>query len=119
MSGLYLPAYDLLNWIQQAFDEDESAVERLERVKKVQFLAIDELQAVRDSDWRAEQIRNIIDRRWRDGLDGRAWTLVAMNEDPENLEPRILSRLRDGRNRQNGLPILHNADSDMRALLRR
>lgn len=122
--AIYLPAYDLLNWIQDAIGRDqevrsESTLERLERIKGVRMLAVDELQAVRVTDWRLEQIRNLIDRRWRDGLDGKSFTLLAMNENPETLEPRIYSRLLDGRNRAEGCPVLHNTDPDMRPLMRR
>jgi DNA replication protein DnaC len=122
--ALYLPSYDLLNWLQDAFASDgsvksETMYARLERVKYIRMLAIDELQAIKITDWRLEQLRNIIDRRWRDGLDGISFTLFAMNEDPAGLEPRIWSRLRDGRNAVSGEPIIVNNDSDMRPLLRR
>lgn len=123
--AMYIPSYDLLNWIQDGINErgdvkNESAYARLERCKGIVVLAIDELQGIKISDWRLEQLRNIIDRRWRDGIDGKTATLFAMNEDPENLEPRIYSRLKDGRNRADGKsPILLNDDVDMRPLLRR
>lgn len=121
--AIYLPAYDLLNWLQEFYGngdvKSESMYARLERIKSVRMLAIDEFQAVKITDWRLEQLRNLIDRRWRDGLDGRSFTLLAMNEEPESLEPRIYSRLRDGRNRRDGDPIIVNNDSDMRPLLRR
>lgn len=123
--AIYLPSYDMLNWIQDAFNErgdvkSESAYARLERCKGVRVLAVDELQGIKITDWRLEQLRNLIDRRWRDGMDERSYTLFAMNEDPDGLEPRIYSRLKDGRNRANGVsPILLNDDSDMRPLLRR
>lgn len=122
--AIYLPSYDLLNWLQDAFHangdvKSESMYERLERIKSVRMLAVDEFQAVKVTDWRMEQLRNLIDRRWRDGLDGRSFTLLAMNEDPASLEPRIWSRLRDGRNCWSGEPIILNEDTDMRPLLRR
>jgi DNA replication protein DnaC len=122
--AIYLPSYDMLNWIQDAYSDkgdikSESAYARLERCKGVRMLAVDELQGIKITDWRLEQLRNLIDRRWRDGLEGHSFTLFAMNEDPELLEPRIFSRLRDGRNRLNGSPILLNEDTDMRPLLRK
>lgn len=122
--AIYLPSYDLLNWLQDAFHSDgeiksESMYERLERIKTVRMLAIDELQGIKITDWRLEQLRNLIDRRWRDGLDGKSFTLFAMNENPASLEARIWSRLRDGRNRLSAGPIIQNNDSDMRPLLRR
>ncbi len=122
--AIYVPAYDLLNWLQDAFSssgevKSESMFARLERVKTIRVLAVDEFQAVKITDWRLEQLRNIVDRRWRDGLDGKSFTLFAMNEDPASLEPRIWSRLRDGRNALSGQPIIENNDADMRPLLRR
>lgn len=122
--AIYLPSYDLLNWLQDAFKSNgeiksDSMYERLERIKNVRMLAVDEFQAVKITDWRLEQLRNLIDRRWRDGLNGQSFTLLAMNEDPASLEPRIYSRLRDGRNCISGIPINLNEDSDMRPLLRR
>lgn len=124
--AIYLPSYDMLNWIQDAFSnqgqqiKSESAYARLEMCKGVRVLAVDELQGIKVSDWRLEQLRNLIDRRWRDGMDGVKYTLFAMNEDPDGLEARIYSRLKDGRNRANGQDaILLNDDSDMRPLLRR
>lgn len=123
--AIYLPSYDMLNWIQDAFNDkgdikSESAYARLERCKGIRMLAVDELQGIKVTDWRLEQLRNLIDRRWRDGLEGKSFTLFAMNESPEGLEPRIFSRLRDGRNRANrNLPILLNEDKDMRPLLKR
>src|SRR6266545_3363517 len=92
--AMYVPSYDLLNWLQDAFSSNgevksESMFARLERVKYIRALAVDEFQAIKITDWRLEQLRNIVDRRWRDGLDGRSFTLFAMNEDPASLEPRI------------------------------
>jgi hypothetical protein len=92
---------------------------RLERVKFVRMLAVDEFQGSKITDWRLEQLRNIVDRRWRDGLDGKSFSMFAMNEDPASLEPRIWSRLRDGRNALSGIPVIQNNDKDMRPLLLR
>ncbi len=123
--GIYIPSYDMLNWIQDAINEkgeikSETAYVRLERLKSVRVLAVDELQGFNNTGWRLEQLRNLIDRRWRDGLDGKSFTLFAMNEEPDRLEYRIHSRLKDGRNRRNGEPaIVENQDTDIRSLLRR
>ncbi len=122
--AMYVPSYDLLNWLQDAFNDkgqvkDGSMYSRLERVKSIRMLAVDELQGIKITDWRLEQLRNLIDRRWRDGVDGKSFTIFAMNEDPASLEPRIWSRLRDGRNALSGVPVIENNDSDLRPLLRR
>ena len=122
--AMYVPSYDLLNWLQDAFHSNgdvksDSMYARLERVKFIRMLAVDEFQGCKISDWRAEQLRNIVDRRWRDGLDGKSFSVFAMNENPASLEPRIWSRLRDGRNAVSGQPVIENNDADMRPLLRR
>jgi DNA replication protein DnaC len=122
--AMYVPSYDLLNWLQDAFHSNgeiksESMYARLERVKFIRMLAVDEFQGIKITDWRLEQLRNIVDRRWRDGQDNKSFTMFAMNEDPASLEPRIWSRLRDGRNALSGKPVIENNDSDMRPLLRR
>jgi DNA replication protein DnaC len=100
--AMYVPSYDLLNWLQDAFHSNgavksESMYARLERVKYIRVLAVDEFQGCKITDWRLEQLRNIVDRRWRDGLDGKSFSVFAMNEEPASLEPRIWSRLREMR----------------------
>lgn len=122
--AMYVPSYDLLNWLQDAFHangdvKSESMYARLERVKSICMLAVDEFQGIKVTDWRLEQLRNIVDRRWRDGVDGRSFSIFAMNEDPASLEARIWSRLRDGSNALSGKPVIENNDVDMRPLLRR
>jgi DNA replication protein DnaC len=122
--AMYVPSYDLLNWLQDAFHSNgevksESMYARLERVKSIRMLAVDEFQGIKITDWRLEQLRNIVDRRWRDGIDGKSFSIFAMNEDPASLEARVWSRLRDGRNALSGKPVIVNNDADMRPLLRR
>lgn len=117
LAALYLPARDLLTCIQQALHNgvevgDDSALDRLERFKQVRVLAIDKLRAARITDWRLEQIRSLLDWRWRRGIAGACCTLLAMDEDPGLLEPRLCSRLYDGRNRLRGDPVLHNSDPE-------
>ena len=121
--ALYIVARDLLNWIQDAFNQDRttnegSALDRLNRLKEIRVLAIDELQAVKMSDWRTEQLENIIDHRWRFGaFDTHLGTLFAMNEHPDRLESdRIRSRLMHGSQVEN--TIIPNNDADMRPYLR-
>ena len=119
--AVYIPAYDMLNWIQDAFNKDKSvrdgsALDRLERLKNVLVLAIDELQAVKMTDWRTEQLENLVDWRYRYGLDGKLGTLIGMNEPPSKTTPRIFSRITDGRNADN--PVIQNNDPDIRGVLR-
>lgn len=118
--AIYIPAYDLLNWIQDAFRKDSTttALDRLNQLKGAPVLAIDEFQAVKQTDWRVEQLENLIDYRHRQGLDGKAGTLIAMNENPHKMgSSRIYSRLKHGGNAP-GNPIIENNDPDIRENLR-
>lgn len=122
--SVYVVAFDLINWIRKAYSEternvkDEDAYSRLVRFEKVPFLALDELDKIFPlSAWEAKQITDLIDTRYRWGMDDRMWTILTMNRDPfEVFEdfPHILSRLKDGRNM-----IIQNTDEDMRPGMRR
>lgn len=122
--AIYIPAYDLLNWIQDAFNHngdtrDGTALDRLNKLKSVNVLAIDEFQAIKKTDWRVEQLENLIDYRQRFGIDGKMGTLLAMNENPHNMTSyRIRSRITDGRNSPLPSPIILNNDPDIRSGLK-
>jgi hypothetical protein len=88
--AVYLTGFDLVGYIRDAFKEDESALARIE-----------------------EQITELIDRRYRLGLEGGYGTVIAMNKNPNELPTWIYSRLSDGRNK-----IIQNKDEDMRPLMR-
>lgn len=67
---------------------------RLDRVRRCEFLALDDVGAWRVSEWQAEHLYGIIDYRWSHRLP----IVVASNE--QNLEGllggRVTSRLADG-----------------------
>jgi DNA replication protein DnaC len=116
--AIYVTAFDLFGYVRAAFNSnnqiiDESAYERLKRFENVSVLAIDEFDAVRQTDWVTEQVIDLIDTRHRYGLDGLSGTVIAMN-DFDCLPPRVKSRLSDGRNK-----LCVNNDPDMRPELRR
>jgi DNA replication protein DnaC len=116
--AVYVTAFDLFGYIRAAFDNshqvvDESAYMRLKRFEEIEILAIDEFDAVRQTDWITEQVLDLIDTRHRLGLDGLAGTVIAMNE-IDMLPRRVRSRLNDGQNR-----LCVNNDPDMRPALQR
>jgi len=120
--AIYITASDLLNWIQDAFNRDNTtkdgtALDRLTRIKQIRVLAIDELQAIKMTDWRREQLENLIDHRWRFGTyDVELGTLFAMNEHPSQLQSnRILSRISHG-SAVDGT-VIENNDPDLRPYL--
>ncbi len=117
LGAVYVTAFDLLSYIRAAFNADrkvqnDDAYSRLLRFERVRILAIDEFDKVRSTDWAAEQITDLIDKRYRAGIEGEAGTLIAMNGNPANLPEWIASRLADGRNR-----IIHNTDRDVRPFM--
>lgn len=117
--SVYVTAFDLFSHIREAFNAQrevvsESAYNRLARFERVRMLALDEMDKVRPTDWMLEQMTNLMDKRHRRGLDGKNGTLLALNTDPALLNDWIASRLMDGRNR-----AVHNADADLRPVLKR
>lgn len=112
VEAVYITAFDLISYIREAFNEQrevksESAYDRILRFGRVPFLAIDELDKIKMTDWVMEQVTDLIDRRYRLGLDEQAGTVLAMNGEPRDLPPWIYSRLSQGE-------IIRNDDSDLR-----
>lgn len=125
--AMYVTASDMLEWIRDAFNSDGSpkdgggsAFERLERLKGIMCLAVDELQAIKETAWTTEKLDNLVDARYRRAIAGDGYTVFAMNEHPEGLSSRIYSRLKDRRLRADGeSPIIENLDPDLREHLKR
>lgn len=116
VEAVYITAFDLLAYIKAAFNKNpgdpfnDDAYSRLMRFSSVRVLAIDEFDKLRMTEWALEQITDLIDRRYRLGMDDNASTIIAMNSNPRDLSPWIASRLTQ-------YPIIHNADGDMRPLI--
>jgi DNA replication protein DnaC len=116
--AVYVTAFDLFGYVRAAFDNahqivDESAYMRLKRFEEIEILAIDEFDAIRQTDWITEQVLDLVDTRHRLGLDGLTGTVIAMNE-IDILPRRVRSRLRDGQNK-----LCVNNDPDIRPAMRR
>jgi DNA replication protein DnaC len=114
--AVYITAFDLISHIRDAFTDsnevkDDSAYSRIVRFGTVAFLAIDELDKVRNTPWVEEQITDLIDRRYRLGCDHQAGTMLAMNGDPRELPGWIYSRISQGE-------IVRNDDPDLRPFLK-
>ncbi len=114
VEAVYITAFDLIGYIRAAFDDkrsiiDYNAHDRLKKLERVRVLCIDELDKVKWSDWVQEQITDLIDARYRFGLNRTSGTVIAMNASPATLPEWIYSRLSDGRN-----VIVKNDDADVR-----
>lgn len=112
--AVYVTAFDLLGYIRKAFNANRDVVnldahERLKKLEVVRVLCIDELDKVRWTEFVEEQITDLIDARYRLGLDWSVGTVIAMNANPETMPTWIYSRLSDGRN-----VMVENQDDDAR-----
>jgi hypothetical protein len=117
VEAVYITAFDLISYIREAFTEtnevkNESAYERTVRFGTVTFLALDEFDKIKMTDWVTQQVTDLIDRRYRLGLDQQAGTMIAMNGTPRDLPDWIYSRLSQGE-------IIRNDDSDLRPHLKK
>jgi DNA replication protein DnaC len=112
IEAVYVLMKDLIDYVREAIRDDDSAVARVDRFKRVRVLAIDEFDKIKSSDWVRELETDVIDRRYRAGLAGLSGTVIAMNESPRDLPEHIFSRLSDGRN-----VLINNTDADLRSLM--
>lgn len=87
---------EILDYLQEGF-KDDTEIGRLHELEVIPFLVIDELKAekLRDakSGWALERIEQIINYR----IDYLMPTMITTNDAPEDLPPRICSRLKDKR----------------------
>ncbi len=113
IEAIYTTFYDVLQWIRAGFN-DETAQRRIAQLRDVQVLTIDELDKVKESEWVIEFRNQLIDTRYRFGLDGQRGTVFALNGDIELFPDWLSSRMMDGRN-----VVVKNNDKDMRPLMRR
>lgn len=98
--GAYLLFSDLLDEIRAGFggEAQASAYERLQTWGGYAFLALDELDKARATEFAQETQFRLLDRRYERVT--RAWesvTLIASNEPPSSLPPALRSRLSDPR----------------------
>lgn len=110
----YVRFHDLLDYIRAgcAPGADMDKRQRYEEIRAVKLLAIDEIDKASMTDFAHEFRTAILDDRYRSGLEGEAFTVLAMNDDPAVLPGYIYDRLRR-------FVIFHNADSSLRPQLAR
>ncbi|HZC07954.1 MAG TPA: ATP-binding protein [Ktedonobacterales bacterium] len=90
---LYTLVPDLLDHVRDglnASDKGEYSA-RFDAIREAPILILDDLGAEKESDWSHETLFKLIDHRYRQELP----TAIASNLLPEDLEPRIASRLQD------------------------
>lgn len=96
----YVNMSAILDDLRQAYDTQTpnmEAVRRLERWTRIPFLAVDELDKVKDTEYVQERRMRLLDDRYQAALRGESITLFASNRPPEHFENYITDRIRDGR----------------------
>lgn len=98
----YVRFKDLLDYIRagNAPDAHDNDRDRYRRLLAVKYLAIDECDKARLTEYASEFRSAFLDDRWRYGVESgpeQRHTLLAMNDDPAELPGHIYDRLRDGR----------------------
>jgi DNA replication protein DnaC len=115
--SVYARFTDLIDWMRagHASDAGDNARQRYEQLKGAQFLAIDEVDKARMTDYAHEFRTSLLDDRYRLAIEGTHFTALACNEDPSELPIYIYDRLRDGRFGPDA--IFHNRDPSLRPSL--
>jgi DNA replication protein DnaC len=90
---LFLTVPDLLDWLRATYEigEDESYSERLDEIRNVKLLVLDDLGTQNATPWACEKLYQIINHRYTLKLP----TLVTTNQDLNEIDDRISSRLHD------------------------
>ncbi len=95
------------------FEKDK----RYEEFALCRFLAVDEFDKPRMTEFAQEAVFELIDDRYRWGMQSGAnqrFTAIAMNVPPDTLPTYLYSRLRWGIEAERGFRIVHNTDDDCR-----
>lgn len=123
---LYTKLSRVIEYMREAYSEHQQRekfgpdsgnlgyIDRFERLKKIQVLAIDEMDKIRATPFAEEFCFDFLDERYNSALRGESVTIFASNSDPAEFPPAIYDRLRDGRFR-----IVHNTAASARPRMKR
>ena len=91
---LFLFVPDLLDYLRSTFQPDSgSTYDILNRVKRVRLLILDDFSEPMETGWTKEKLYQILNYRYVTQLP----TVITSGVDPEQLEPRVWSRMSDAR----------------------
>lgn len=92
---IFMTVPDLLDWLRASFSEatNESFDERLEQLRTIPLLVLDDYGTQSFSTWAQEKVFQILNQRYSNQLA----TLITSNVDMNDFEGRIRSRLSDPR----------------------
>lgn len=113
----YVRMAEIIDNLRQAYDqENDSAERRLEFWSSMPFLAIDEFDRMRDTEYAGERRFILMDRRYVDAERRETITIMAGNFDPRdpNIIPGyLIDRIFDGR-----FEVVHLGGKSMRPSMR-
>lgn len=93
----YVRMSEVLDNMRAAYDEDESAEKRLATWSGMPFLAIDEFDRMRETEYAIERRFVLMDRRYENALRRKSVSIMAANTDPSTLPGYLADRIFDGR----------------------
>ena len=89
---LFLTVPDLLDWLRFSYGSSESSFEsRFDEIRNIDLLVLDDLGTQNATAWAQEKLFQIINHRYVNRLP----TVLTTNQDMEEIEGRIRSRLQD------------------------
>jgi DNA replication protein DnaC len=101
LGAAYIRMAEIFDHLRDAFKDGarDSDTERLKWWSEIPFLAIDEFDRARLSDYASERRFVLMDRRYEMAIAGKGITLMASNKPPEEIDADgyLVSRIRDGR----------------------
>ncbi len=105
--AMYIKFSRLIDWMRDSFREKKALdgdphanlgyIQRFAKILEIKFLAIDEMDKARDTEFANEFRFDFLDERYRSALRGETATAFASNSDPAILPEAIYDRIRDGR----------------------
>lgn len=92
IATLFLTVPDLLDWLRFSYDSPESTFEnRFDEIRNINLLVLDDLGTQNATPWAQEKLFQIINHRYVNRLP----TVITSNQDLDEIEGRIRSRLQD------------------------
>jgi DNA replication protein DnaC len=105
----YTRMAEIIDHLRGSFDAknpSEESTARLDMWSELPFLAIDEFDRVRSTEYATERRFVLMDRRYEQACRQRSITLMASNCTPDDLEGYLADRIYDGR-----FKVVHLQDS--------
>jgi DNA replication protein DnaC len=92
-SALFVVVPDLLDYLRAAYAPNSAIAydERFQQVRDIEVLILDDLGTQNATSWAAEKLYQLLNYRYNAELP----TVITTNQSPEEMDPRLASRLRD------------------------